>query len=82
MTGLYCAVVVPARALVLDWVFADGPPQKAIVYDNNHQQDFHALVPITIPEEAYWMEEEQQTYKRLRQERRMREEIIRVKVNE
>ncbi|KAK6124494.1 hypothetical protein DH2020_041775 [Rehmannia glutinosa] len=73
------AVVVPDRALVLDWVFADGPPQQAIIYDNNNLQDFHAIVPTSIPEELYWVEEEQQIYKRLHTERRLREETIRAK---
>ncbi|KAK6149752.1 hypothetical protein DH2020_017277 [Rehmannia glutinosa] len=76
----YADVVVPDRALVLDWVFADGPPQQAIIYDNNNLQDFHAIVPTSIPEELYWVKEEQQTYKRLNTERRLREEAIRAKV--
>ncbi|KAK4858934.1 hypothetical protein QYF36_023982 [Acer negundo] len=75
----YAEVVVPDRAFVLDWVFADGPPQKAIVYDNNHRQDFRAIVPQSIPEELYWVEEEHQTYRKLQEERRLREEAIRVK---
>ena len=64
----------------MDWVFADGPPQKAIVYDNNHRQDFRAIVPQSIPEELYWVEEEHKTYRKLQEERRLREEAIRVKV--
>ncbi|KAL0012339.1 hypothetical protein SO802_007447 [Lithocarpus litseifolius] len=75
----YADVVVPDRAFVLDWVFADGPPQKAIVYDNNHHQDFHAIVPKGIPEELYWVEEEHQIYRKLQEERRLREEAIRAK---
>ncbi|KAM4101812.1 hypothetical protein ACB094_05G173800 [Castanea mollissima] len=76
----WCAdVVVPDRAFVLDWVFADGPPQKAIVYDNNRRQDFHAIVPKGIPEELYWVEEEHQIYRKLQEERRLREEAIRAK---
>ncbi|KAI3456459.1 hypothetical protein Pfo_013122 [Paulownia fortunei] len=75
----YADVVVPDRALVLDWVFADGPPQQAIIFDNNRRQDFHAIVPKSIPEELYWVEEEQQIYKRLQAERRLREEAIRAK---
>lgn len=77
----FWAVVVPDRALVLDWVFADGPPQKAIVYDNNYNQDFHAIVPKCISEELYWVEEEHQMYKKLQEERRLREEAIREKVS-
>lgn len=66
---------------MLDWVFADGPPQKAVVYDNNGHQDFHAIVPKTVPEELYWIEEEHQTYRKLQEERRIREEAVRAKVN-
>ncbi|XP_057960630.1 starch synthase 3, chloroplastic/amyloplastic [Malania oleifera] len=75
----YADVVVPDRALVLDWVFADGPPQNATLYDNNHLQDFHAIVPKCIPEELYWVEEEHQIYKKLQEERRLREEATRAK---
>ena len=64
----------------MDWVFADGPPQHAKVYDNNHRQDFHAIVPKCFPEELYWVEEEHQIYKKLQEERRLREEAIRAKV--
>ncbi|KAL6990773.1 Soluble starch synthase 3, chloroplastic/amyloplastic [Sarracenia purpurea var. burkii] len=78
----YVDVVVPDRALILDWVFADGPPQHAIVYDNNHHHDFHAIVPKCIPEELYWVEEEHQICKKLRDERRLREEAIRVKAEQ
>lgn len=74
------AVVVPERAHVLDWVFADGPPQQAIVYDNNHFQDFHAIVPKSIPEELFWVDEEDKIYRKLQEERRLREEAIRAKV--
>ncbi|KAF5472783.1 hypothetical protein F2P56_009472 [Juglans regia] len=75
----YADVVVPDRALVLDWVFADGPPQNAIVYDNNNRQDFHAIVPKGIPEELYWAEEEHQIFRKLQEERRLREEAVRAK---
>ncbi|PON43917.1 Starch synthase [Parasponia andersonii] len=75
----YAKVVVPDRAFVLDWVFADGPPQNAKVYDNNHHQDFHAIVPKHISEEQYWVEEEHQIYNRLQEERRLREEAQRAK---
>ena len=75
------AVVVPDRAFILDWVFADGPPQSATVYDNNHRQDFHASVPNGIPGELYWVEEEHQIYRKLQVERRLREEAIRAKVS-
>lgn len=71
---------MPDRALVLDWVFADGPPQNAGLYDNNHRQDFHAIVPVSIPEETYWVEEEHNIYRKLQEERRKREEAIRAKV--
>ncbi|XP_059438596.1 starch synthase 3, chloroplastic/amyloplastic [Corylus avellana] len=75
----YADVVVPDRALVLDWVFADGPPQNAVVYDNNQRQDFHAIVPKGIPEELYWVEEEQEIFRKLQKERRLREEAVRAK---
>ncbi|KAK7359778.1 hypothetical protein VNO77_01743 [Canavalia gladiata] len=75
----YADVVVPAQALVLDWVFADGPPQKAVVYDNNHRRDFHAMVPMATPDEQYWAEEEQLIYRKLQEERKLREEAIREK---
>ncbi|KAM1033523.1 hypothetical protein FF1_037005 [Malus domestica] len=75
----YANVVVPEQAIVLDWVFADGPPQNAVLYDNNHRHDFHAIVPKSIPEELYWVEEEHQIYKKLQEERRLREEAIRAK---
>ncbi|QCD77133.1 starch synthase 3, chloroplastic/amyloplastic-like [Vigna unguiculata] len=76
----YADVVVPDQALVLDWVFADGPPQKAGVYDNNHKQDFHAIVPTVTPDEQYWVEEEQLLYRKFQDERRLRDEAIRAKV--
>lgn len=76
----FSVVVIPDRALVLDWVFADGPPKHAIAYDNNHRQDFHAIVPKHIPEELYWVEEELQIFKALQEERRLREEAMRAKV--
>lgn len=75
----YAEVVVPDKALVLDWVFADGPPKNAIAYDNNHRQDFHAVVPKHIPEELYWVEEEHQIFKTLQEERRLREVAVRAK---
>ncbi|KAJ4828577.1 Soluble starch synthase 3, chloroplastic/amyloplastic [Turnera subulata] len=75
----YAKVVVPDGAVVLDWVFADGPPQSAVVYDNNQRQDFHAIVPKGIPEELYWVEEEHKMFKKLQEERRLREEAIRAK---
>lgn len=78
---IFCAVVVPDQAFVLDWVFADGPPKGAAVYDNNKRQDFHAIVPLALPEELYWVEEEQRIYRRLQEERRIREEAIHAKVS-
>ena len=75
------AVTVPKESLVLDWVFADGPPQRANLYDNNHREDFHAIVPQSISEELYWVKEEHQIYKKLQEERRLREEAIRAKVS-
>jgi hypothetical protein len=77
---MFYAVVVPDQALVLDWVFADGPPQNAVVYDNNHMQDFHVIVPMATPDAQYWVEEEQLIYEKLQEGRRLREEAIRAKV--
>ncbi|KAK7245860.1 hypothetical protein RIF29_40713 [Crotalaria pallida] len=75
----YADVVVPHKAFVLDWVFADGPPQTAVVYDNNHKQDFHAIVPLVICDEQYWAEEEHLIFQKLQEERKLREEAIRLK---
>ncbi|PAN33952.1 hypothetical protein PAHAL_6G059500 [Panicum hallii] len=75
----YADVVLPQRAYVLDWVFADGPPGNARIYDNNGRQDFHSILPNNMTEEEYWAEEEQRIYTRLRQERREREEAIKMK---
>lgn len=72
---------MPDRALLLDWVFADGPPQSAMVYDNNHRQDFHAIVPMSIPEELFWVEEEHQMYRKLQEERQLREQAMHAKVS-
>jgi hypothetical protein len=66
---------------VLDWVFADGPPGNARIYDNNGRQDFHAILPNNLTEEGYWVQEEQNIYARLLQERREREEAIKIKVS-
>jgi len=76
----YADVVLPQRAYVLDWVFADGPPGNARIYDNNGRQDFHSILPSNMTEEEYWAEEEQRIYTRLQQERREREEAIRMKL--
>ncbi|KAJ3689831.1 hypothetical protein LUZ61_018995 [Rhynchospora tenuis] len=70
----YADVVIPEKALILDWVFADGPPQEARNYDNNNFQDFHAIVPNSISEEQFWVEEEVRIFKRLQQERKSKEE--------
>ncbi|KAK8664881.1 hypothetical protein V6N13_084653 [Hibiscus sabdariffa] len=75
----YAEVVIPDQALVLDWVFADGPPKVATVYDNNNRQDFHAIVPKAIPGEMYWVEEEQRIFRKLQKERKLREDAIRAK---
>nr|VDC65487.1 unnamed protein product [Brassica rapa] len=76
----FAEVIVPVRALVIDWVFADGPPEGAFLYDNNSRQDFHALVPLTTPEEVYWSEEEDLMFRKLQEERRLKEEAMRVKM--
>lgn len=75
------AVEVPNRAFILNWVFADGPPGNAKVYDNNNYQDFHAVVPKSIPEELFWAEEENFVFLRLQQERQKNEDAARRKVN-
>ncbi|CAM0911045.1 unnamed protein product [Alopecurus aequalis] len=75
----YADVIPPENALVLDWVFADGPPGKARNYDNNGRQDFHAILPNILTEEGYWEQEEQNIYARLLQERREREEAMKRK---
>ncbi|KAL2339188.1 hypothetical protein Fmac_013634 [Flemingia macrophylla] len=73
-------VVVPDQAVVLDWVFANGPPENASVYDNNNGKDFHAIVTKVIPDEKTWVWEEQRIFRKLREKRRSREEAIRAKV--
>lgn len=75
----YAEVTVPDQAVILDWVFADGPPKNASIYDNNKRQDFHAVVPKSLPDELYWVEEELRIYQRLQEERRLKEEAIRAK---
>jgi starch synthase len=72
-------VALPEKALVLDWVFADGPPGNARNYDNNARQDFHAVVPNNISEDL-WVEEEHRIFRRLQQERRERKDAERKKV--
>ena len=74
-------MIVPVSALVIDWVFADGPPKEAFLYDNNSHQDFHELVPLRTPEELYWSEEESLMFRKLQEERRLKEEAMRVKVS-
>ncbi|KAL0697628.1 hypothetical protein Bca4012_053750 [Brassica carinata] len=76
----FAEVIVPVSALVIDWVFADGPPEGAFLYDNNSLQDFHALVPLRTPEELYWSEEESLMFRKLQEERRLKEEAMRVKM--
>lgn len=36
---------------------------------------------MAIPDEQYWVEEEQQIYRKFQEERRLREEAIRAKVS-
>ncbi|KAG8043554.1 hypothetical protein GUJ93_ZPchr0458g22821 [Zizania palustris] len=69
----YADVTLPERALVLDWVFTDGPPGNAKNYDNNGRQDFHAVVPNNVSEDLFWVEEEHMIFRRLQQERKERE---------
>ncbi|XP_020268803.1 starch synthase 3, chloroplastic/amyloplastic isoform X2 [Asparagus officinalis] len=70
----YAEVVIPDRALVLDWVFADGPPRSATVYDNNNYLDYHAIVPNVLSEELFWVEEEHRIYRKLQEERKQKQE--------
>ncbi|KFK43443.1 hypothetical protein AALP_AA1G125900 [Arabis alpina] len=76
----FAEVIVPCGALVIDWVFADGPPKGAFLYDNNSYQDFHALVPRRTSEYIYWLEEENLVLRKLQEERRLKEEAMRVKM--
>ncbi|OMO76835.1 Glycosyl transferase, family 1 [Corchorus capsularis] len=75
----YAEVVIPDRAHVLDWVFADGPPSGAKIYDNNNRQDFHGIVPKSIPDDLYWVEEEHRIFRKLQDERKLQEEATRAK---
>ncbi|OEL13912.1 Soluble starch synthase 3, chloroplastic/amyloplastic [Dichanthelium oligosanthes] len=59
-----------------DWWYADGNARN---YDNNGRQDFHAILPNNMSDKEYWLEEEQRIYTRVQQERREREEAIRLK---
>nr|QOW94462.1 SSS [Lilium brownii var. giganteum] len=76
----YADVTIPERALVLNWVFTDGPPQEAKVYDNNYSLDFHAIVPRSVSEEQFWVEEEHRIYTTLQEERKLKEKALREKV--
>jgi starch synthase len=71
---------VPEQAFILDWVFADGPPRKAEVYDNNALQDFHATVPDYMSEELFWFEEEHRICRKLQEARKINQEAARRKV--
>uniref|UniRef100_A0A0D9W9R4 starch synthase n=1 Tax=Leersia perrieri TaxID=77586 RepID=A0A0D9W9R4_9ORYZ len=75
----YADVTLPERALMLDWVFADGPPGNARNYDNNGRKDFHAIVPNNISKDLFWVEEEHIIFRRLQKERKEREEADRRK---
>ncbi|XP_051128773.1 starch synthase 3, chloroplastic/amyloplastic-like [Andrographis paniculata] len=77
----WCAdFVVPDEAVVLNWVFADGPPKQAAVYDNNHTRDFHGIVPASIPGDTYWVEEEEKIFKTLQKQRHLKEKEKQTKV--
>ncbi|KAL2641893.1 hypothetical protein R1flu_009480 [Riccia fluitans] len=67
-------VKVPEKAYMLNWVFADGPPDSARVYDNNDYRDFHGIVAQTVTEDVYWAEFEKEEYERLQKERKARHE--------
>ncbi|KAL9671884.1 hypothetical protein QQ045_009457 [Rhodiola kirilowii] len=72
---LSAKVIVPDEALVLDWVFADGPPETATLYDNNNHRDFHAMVPSSVPQ-FHWVQEEHRLFRQFTRARRLREEAI------
>lgn len=65
---------IPADALVLNWVLADAPPERAQFYDNNELRDFHAPVGGPNKVEAYLDQLEEETYARIRAERKQQEE--------
>lgn len=69
----YAEVEIPEGSLIIDWVFTNGPPNDATLYDNNNRNDFHATVPIDVSEELFWLDEEQRAYKALRDDRKLRE---------
>jgi hypothetical protein len=62
-------------------VLADGPPERATLYDNNAYQDFHSVVPKNVPNDFYWKELEEQVYRKLQDERAMREEAAQKKAS-
>lgn len=68
------AVAVPADALVLDWVLADAPPERAQYYDNNDLRDFHAPTAAAGSLEAHLAHQEEEAYARIRAERAQREQ--------
>jgi len=51
------------------------------VYDNNNGKDFRALVNKSIPDEKTWIWEQERTYIKLQEQRRLREEALAVKVS-
>ncbi|BBN03016.1 starch synthase [Marchantia polymorpha subsp. ruderalis] len=67
-------VKVPEKAYMLNWVFADGPPETARLYDNNDYRDFHGVVTNTLAEDAYWGQFEEEVYEKLQKERQARRE--------
>lgn len=74
------AVVLPEKAIVLDWVFANAPPRNASVYDNNNNKDFRALVSKVIPDEETWILEQERIYIKLQEQRRLKEAALAAKV--
>ncbi|XP_068504356.1 starch synthase 3, chloroplastic/amyloplastic-like [Phaseolus vulgaris] len=80
----WCAhVVILEQAVVLDWVFANGPPGNASEYDNNNHKDFHTIVTNKgMPNKETWISEEEKIYIKLQEKRRLREEAALVKVEE
>ena len=62
-------------------MLADGPPERATLYDNNAYQDFHAVVPKNVPNDFYWKELEEQIYRKFQDERETKEEAARNKAS-
>ncbi|CAI5473010.1 unnamed protein product [Closterium sp. Yama58-4] len=67
-------LTLPADAVVLNWVMADGPVGKAGAYDNNGRKDFAASVGSDDEARALFDELEERLLAKLERERIEREE--------